>query len=74
MDTMRHPLGRRGCSGDLMAFVRLDLWGNDSPGFASIEPEWIELGKVAVNQVLDIIRRIFSGGPDVQTWTVILGH
>lgn len=57
-----------------IAFVGLDLWKNNEPGFAGIEPGWFELGKIAVNQVVDSIGRNEFGVPDVPTRSVISGH
>lgn len=59
---------------DDIAFIGLDLWRNNEPGFAGIEPGWFELGKIALNQVVDSIGRNEFGIPDIPTRSVISGR
>ncbi len=58
---------------DDIAFVGLDLWRKNESGFAGIEPGWLELGKIAVNQVVDSIGRNEFGVPEIPTRSVISG-
>lgn len=59
---------------DDVAFVGLDLWEGNANGFAGIEPGWLEMGKIAVNLVVDEIGRNEFGIPKTPIRSVISGN
>jgi len=74
MNRESNPMAQSGLKiPEEIAFVGLDLWHNNEPGYAGIEPGWFELGKIAVNQVVDSIGRNEFGVPEIPTRSVISG-
>ncbi len=75
MNRVSNPMSESGLRlPDEVAFVGLDLWRGNELGYAGIEPGWFELGKIAVNQVVDSLGRNEFGVPEIPTRSVIAGQ